>query len=48
MTMTLDKALPEKFTFAVIKQDLASELFKKRFDLVRLIKVEERERETNI
>lgn len=33
--MALDKALPEKFVFAVIKKDLANELYKKRFDLVR-------------
>lgn len=32
--MHLDKGLPEKFVFAVVKKDLAEELHKKRFDLV--------------
>jgi hypothetical protein len=30
----LDKALPEKFVFAVIKKELAADLYKNRFDLV--------------
>lgn len=38
--MALDKALPEKFVFAVIKKELAADLHKKRFDLVRDIKNE--------
>lgn len=36
--MALDKSIPEKFVFAVIKKDLANELHKKRFDLVRTYK----------
>lgn len=32
--MHLDKGLPEKFVFGVVKKDLAEELQKKRFDLV--------------
>lgn len=33
--MVLDKALPEKFVFAVIKKSESAELSKKRFDLVK-------------
>lgn len=33
--MALDKALPEKLVFAVIKKESAQELHKNRFDLVR-------------
>ncbi|KAG2229581.1 hypothetical protein BDF21DRAFT_419852 [Thamnidium elegans] len=39
LTMALDKAIPEKFVFAVIKKDLANELHQKRFDLKRVGKV---------
>ncbi|GAA5809881.1 hypothetical protein MFLAVUS_003296 [Mucor flavus] len=39
LTMALDKSIPEKFVFAVIKKDLANELHKKRFDLKRVGKV---------
>ncbi|KAI7877088.1 uncharacterized protein EV154DRAFT_62914 [Mucor mucedo] len=39
LTMALDKALPEKFVFAVIKKELATDLHKKRFDLKRFGKI---------
>jgi hypothetical protein len=34
LDLHLDKALPEKFVFAVIKKELAADLYKNRFDLV--------------
>ncbi|KAI9363568.1 hypothetical protein BD770DRAFT_379900 [Pilaira anomala] len=39
LTMALDKALPEKLVFAVIKKESAQELHKNRFDLKRFGKV---------
>lgn len=43
--MVLDKALPEKFVFAVIKKSESAELSKKRFDLVKKKKNKTRGRE---
>lgn len=42
--MVLDKALPEKFVFAVIKKSESAELSKKRFDLVKKKKQNQRQR----
>ncbi|KAI8064835.1 uncharacterized protein B0P05DRAFT_554517 [Gilbertella persicaria] len=39
LTLHLDKGLSEKFVFAVIKKDLATELSKTRFDLRRAAKI---------
>ncbi|OBZ81837.1 Coiled-coil domain-containing protein 47, partial [Choanephora cucurbitarum] len=39
LTLQLSSSLPEKFVFAVIKKDLASELAKNRFDLRRTCKI---------
>ncbi|KAI8991748.1 hypothetical protein BDF20DRAFT_909482 [Mycotypha africana] len=39
VTLQLDKNLPEKFVFAVIRKDLAADLHKKRFDLNRVGKI---------
>ncbi|KAG1180160.1 hypothetical protein G6F70_001639 [Rhizopus microsporus] len=39
LSMVLDKALPEKFVFAVIKKSESAELSKKRFDLNRVAKL---------
>ncbi|CAO3691323.1 unnamed protein product [Rhizopus stolonifer] len=39
LKLVLDKALPEKFIFAVIKKSESAELVKKRFDLSRFAKL---------
>lgn len=43
--MVLDKALPEKFVFAVIKKSESAELSKKRFDLVKKKKTKQNQRQ---
>lgn len=37
LKLHLDKALPEKFVVGVVKKELGADLFKKRFDLVRVL-----------
>ncbi|KAI9478063.1 MAG: hypothetical protein EXX96DRAFT_595564 [Benjaminiella poitrasii] len=39
LKLHLDKALPEKFVFAVVKKELSDDLFKNRFDLKRVAKL---------
>ncbi|KAI7903303.1 uncharacterized protein BX663DRAFT_508162 [Cokeromyces recurvatus] len=39
LKLHLDKALSDKFVFAVIKKDLSDELYKNRFDLKRVAKI---------